>query len=232
MKTCMSNLASAMFFEQLERVEDFNEVTWAELVDKTQANVKKQTLQMFGNKEIAKMALGTFFPDHISKLEQVYEKHKANDEDSRKMNDALRWDRMNSNSQPSSDSKMNFIYNQLVNVDGGSVSHPELKDELDHRMHIDKVFEKTFPKYVENLGKEPAERKSFDDKLENPYQIDCWKELVKTYSESCLPETDKNGEKFIDEYGFKWYNAFVPACIKRKETVAIERIKEACKKSS
>lgn len=189
---------------------------------------------MFGKLELADRPLSKFFPDHKSKLEQVYEKHMSQDEDTKKVNDQLRWDRMNSNAQPSADSKMNFIYNELVNVDGGSVSHPELKAELDYRMRTDKVFEEVFPEYVENVRKtEDAERLA--DKFLLPHFLECYKELKDGYLAAChTPEASGEAKPFIDEYGFKWYNAFVVTCNNMLAGASIpgtiKSMKEACKK--
>ena len=118
------------------------------------------------------MPLSDFFPDHRSQLESVYEKHKSADGDNDDMKDTLRWERMNENAQPSSDARMNFIYNELVNVDGGSVSHPKLKEELDHRMRIDKVFQTVYLPYIQNLRRSKKNRE-MKDELVLPQYLDC-----------------------------------------------------------
>lgn len=115
----------------------------------------------------------------------------------------------------SRDAKLHYLFNR-VTKNGGEQAHQDLKDELEHRMYIDKLFAEAFPKH---FGPYAAE----DFKLTvQPSDYNCLRYLMSSVENSCGRFTD---------YSLKYVKHLVHVCENQDEAGVAEaarKVAEFC----
>jgi len=105
----------------------------------------------------------------------------------------------------SRDAKLHYLFNRVANG-GGETAHQELKDEIDHRMFVDKLFANAFPKHFGEGA----------DKVEltvQPTDFECLRFLMES--------TENNCGKFSD-YSLKYVKHLVHVCENNDETGVLQ----------
>lgn len=106
----------------------------------------------------------------------------------------------------SRDAKLHYLFHKVSNG-GGEKAHKDLKDELDHRMFVDKLFEVTFPKhYGEEKGDEV-------ELTVQPTNFDCLRYLMDSVENNC--------GRFSD-YSLKYVKHLVHVCENQDETGVVQ----------
>lgn len=95
-------------------------------------------------------------------------------------------------------------------------------DVLNHRLSIDKIFESTFPDFIDDV------KKRIFPLPENDEDYECYDNLINIYSKTC-------GEP--DTYTMKYYGAFLHQCKAIKYYAAAlddfkSKISAACEKTA
>jgi hypothetical protein len=101
----------------------------------------------------------------------------------------------------SRDAKLHYLFNKVAK-NGGEQAHQDLKDELEHRMYVDRLFEQTFPKH---FGKDAL---SDFNLTVQPSDYNCLRFLMSTVETNC--------GKFSD-YSLKYVKHLVHVCENQDE---------------
>ena len=95
----------------------------------------------------------------------------------------------------SRDAKLHYLFN-IVQNGGGVDAHQALKDEIDHRMFIDKLFAETFPKHF-------GENANELELTVQPEDFECLRFLMEVVENNC--------GRFSD-YSLKYVKHLVHVC--------------------
>lgn len=117
-KTCMSDLFSALLFDEIENaVTDLGQkATWQDVIDRVANYSQKQNVSSWGQSEIAEMDLDSFFGiNHNSQIDKKeFQKHQIDEKEDKKSKDLMRIERMNQNSIKSRDAKFNYFFAEII----------------------------------------------------------------------------------------------------------------------
>lgn len=91
------------------------------------------------------------------------------------------------------DINLHYFYSKVLN-DPSEENQKALMNELNHRLTVDKIFENTFPQFIEDTKKGDYPLPTTDS------DFACYTNLINIYTETC-------GE--ADTYTMKYFGAFL-----------------------
>lgn len=93
----------------------------------------------------------------------------------------------------SRDIQLHMLYSRVM-TNATEEAYKDLNNEIDSRMKTDKMMEKLFPVYFDDMK---------SDKTPNPTDFDCYRELIYSYQDMCSQ---------FNDYSMKYLKLFAAEC--------------------